>query len=167
MWLSDGRELTGSYGTWKGKIFELRQTAPLADGTLILERAGGDSPGPEWVTQAGAHSFGRPPVAHIRFVPADEVKDIHAVSAEGIFGSRCRVFVLAEDGKGNLAVEASAANLVSDKKRLLSQYGFEVRPGDPVERTSVLGWLPVELVHDFKSEVVWPKDDDLRRIPCS
>lgn len=158
MWLSDGTELTGKYGKWKGRVYELRQTTPLADGTLILECVGGESPGPEWITQTGAHSFGRPPVVHILLVPADEVTDIHAVSAEGTFGSRCRVYVIAEDDKGYLAVEASAESNLSNKKRLLSEYGFEARPDDPVERTSVLGWLPAGLVHDFRSEVVWRKD---------
>lgn len=160
MWTSSGIKLTGKYGTWNGQEVELRSTAP-ADGMLLIVKYGGQAPGPEWMTIDLGNRFPISGTRHSLEVPANEVTDIHAVSAEGIFGSRCQVFVLAEDDKGNLAVEASAASLLTDKERLLSEHGFDVRPGDPLERTSVLGWLPAELVHDFKSEVVWRKDDDL------
>ena len=83
MWSNDGTKLSGNYGTWGVQEFELRGTEPNSDGTLTLVKTGEEAPGPGWRTHDHGNRFPGPRFSHTRRVPADEVKNVHAVRATG------------------------------------------------------------------------------------
>jgi hypothetical protein len=60
MWMSDGRKLTGDYGTWRGREVELGARTPCG-GEHELIQDGGERPGPEWDEVVYPNRFARTP----------------------------------------------------------------------------------------------------------
>ncbi|MCC3280690.1 hypothetical protein LJ754_16195 [Arthrobacter sp. zg-Y40] len=157
MWSSSGKKLSGSYGTWQGQEVELAGTSP-SDGLLLLIKYGGDAPDAAWLTIYDRGSFPTPGVRHSLEVPADEVTDIHSVRAMGDLGLGREIELLAEDPDGNFAAISGESLPPEERRRLVSAYGFTTFYDEPVERSSVFGWLPAEKVHGIRSEVSWRKN---------
>ena len=157
MWRSDGTKLSGRYGTWEGQEFELRNPKPIR-GVMYLVQEGGDRPGPDWTAVDQTHQFSRPPVAYILPVPPEEVSNIHTVRTFGELGPGQLVEILAEGAGGDLSVVSIEVPVIY-KKMLVSDHGFGTYSDEPVERSSVFGWLPAEKIHNIRSKIVWRKDD--------
>ncbi|MCC3276979.1 hypothetical protein LJ753_13995 [Arthrobacter sp. zg-Y20] len=160
MWSSSGKKLTGSYGTWKEHEVEIDSTT-LDDRVFLLIKHGGDAPGPGWLSVEDRGRFPTPGVViHSLEVPAEDVTGIHCVRAMGNLGLGREVKLLAEDPEGNYAAISGESLPPEERRRLVSAYGFTTFYDEPVERSSVFGWLPAEKVHNIRSEVSWRKDDD-------
>lgn len=158
MWTADGTKLSGDYGMWKGREYELRSTSPIR-GLIYLVQEGGERPGPEWKTHEQPNEFPRPSIAYTLGVPPDEVTDVHAVRASGELRPGHVVKVLAEDAHGNLAVVAGTGFSAEAKMDLLKEHGFHPFAKDePVVRQPVFGWLPADMVLNVRSEVYWRKN---------
>ena len=164
MWSSSGKKLSGSYGTWQGQEVELAGTSP-SDGLLLLIKYGGDAPGPAWLTIDHRGQFPIPDVRHSLDVPASEVTDIHAVRAMGDLGFGREVKLLAEDPEGNFAAISGETLPPEERRRLVSAYGFTTFYDEPVERSSVFGWLPGEKVKNIKSHVSWRENGTPGKAP--
>jgi hypothetical protein len=80
MWRCDGRKLTGSYGTWRGREVELRLSVP-EDGIFRVIQDGGERPSPEWKRLDLPNRFARGQVRFYLHVPASEVSDVHTIHA--------------------------------------------------------------------------------------
>ena len=159
MWSSSGKKLSGSYGTWKGTEYEINSTTPR-NGTFLLIKYGGDAPDAAWLTVDNRGRFPTPDVRHSLPVPADEVTDIHSVRAMGDLGLGREVKLLAEDPEGNFAAISGESLPPEERRRLVSAYGFTTFYDEPVERSSVFGWLPAEKVHNIRSDGSWRKNGD-------
>ena len=154
MWRRDGTKLTGDYGTWNDVEHELHSWVP-ANGTLILVKEGGDSPGPEWDTTVFPHRFARTPYHHFRRVPALEVSDVNSVKVTGFMGPGRELVIISEDDEGNLAVEASNRMAALYKRQLSSNHGFKpMYENEPLERTMVFGWLPAQRITNIERRTV-------------
>ena len=157
MWMRDGTKLSGKYGTWRGREYELRSTSPIR-GLIYLVQEGGETPGPEWTNHEQPNDFPRPSIAYTLGVPPDEVTNIHAVQAAGELGPGREVEIVGEDSDGNLAVVADRGFWAEEKWDLVEDQGFHTFHNEPVERSGVFGWLPAEAVNDIASEIYWRKD---------
>lgn len=157
MWTCDGIKLSGDYGTWNGREYELRSSSPIR-GLIYLVQEGGDSPGPEWTAHEQPNRFPRPAVAYTLGVPPDEVTNIHAIRATGEFKPGRRVKILAEDAEGKVAVVAGDDFATEEKWDLIEDHGFHTFHNEPVERSGVFGWLPTAKVNNITSEIYWRKE---------
>ena len=148
MWLADGRELTGTYGVWKGRAVELMRDVPNKDGTLTIIQDGGERPSPEWERLDLPNRFSRGPVRFFRRVPAGEVSDVHRINATAKWDYQ-PLNVVAEDGHGKLAVETIYPASRETMGCLVDKYGFEW-----YENAFVFGWIPAADVSDLTIERV-------------
>ncbi|NMR32473.1 hypothetical protein [Crystallibacter degradans] len=143
MWMTDGRKLSGSYGTWRGREVELRERKPR-DGKYCLVQEGGERPGPEWREMFFPASVGSTSYRYYHDVPETEVSDVHSIEATGYvmmtsiggFDVQAPVQIVAQDESGRLFVECYWDNrdYWSDLKR---EFDFEEN-----ERAWVYGWIP-------------------------
>lgn len=146
MWLRDGRELTGAYGTWKGREIELMRHVPNKDRTLTIIQDGGEQPSPEWERLDLPNRFARGPVRFFLRVPADEVSDVHRTHATAKWDYE-PLNVVAEDENGNWAVETLGQWPHNMMGTLVRQYGFEW-----YDNAFVFGWIPAADVSDLTIE---------------
>ncbi|MER2133518.1 MAG: hypothetical protein ABS910_02425 [Arthrobacter sp.] len=153
MWLHDGTKLTGRYCTWRGQEYEVRDLNPR-DGIFTLVVEGGDAPDPGWRTLSGRRKFGRPDVSHIRRVPAEEVSNLHKVTATGTLGPDRNVLIVGSDDNGNLAVQSIDPMPAVYKRQLINNHGFEpYSKNEPLEHVFVAGWLPVDRIGELNVEI--------------
>ncbi|SEB34958.1 hypothetical protein SAMN04489806_0015 [Paramicrobacterium humi] len=103
--MSDGRELTGSYGTWRGQEWELWSHAP-EDGTLTVVQDGGESPGADWEHLVYPNRFARTPDRFYKTVDAAEVSDVHNAHATARLGN-AKVQILGRTRKAAWACRLS------------------------------------------------------------
>ncbi|GAA1358414.1 hypothetical protein GCM10009636_31210 [Arthrobacter koreensis] len=154
MWRKDGTKLTGNYGTWKGREFELWSLKPY-EGYLTLVQNGGDSPGPEWHTATFPNRFAKTPLTHSLDVPADEVTNRHSVEVTGNMGPGRNFVLIAEDDEGNLAVESIDPMAAQYKRQLINNHNFKpFSENEPLEHVFVGGWLPADRVRDIRVETI-------------
>lgn len=151
-------KLSGKYGTWRGREFELLQTSPI-DGLMILVQQGGESPGAEWERHEHGERFPQPRVSYTLGVPPEEVTNVHAVTATGELKSGLEVEIVAEDAEGKFEVVVGDEVPTERKWDLVEDHGFHTFHNEPVERSGVYGWLPAEMIHGLKSQVHWRKGD--------
>lgn len=126
MWDLAGLELTGRYGTWFERTYELAGTT--AD-SMSLVMSAEQSPGLEWV-RCTADVFYGENMRWTRVVPALQLTDVHGTVAQGMIGGVC-VDLLAQRSDGAWAV-SSDGNPVD----LLVRLGLAIEDG------LWNGWVP-------------------------
>ena len=143
--MSDGTKLTGTYGTWQGREWELDGSAPY-NGKLTLIRDGGEQPGPDWKQMVYPNRFARTPLHFRKDVDAGEVSDVHSIKATAMLDQH-QVLVIAEDDGERLAVQTVEQMASETIRRFIDQFGFE-----PYENAVVFGWVEPHALRDLNIE---------------
>lgn len=143
--MSDGTKLTGTYGTWQGREWELDGSAPY-NGKLTLIRDGGEQPGPDWKQMVYPNRFARTPLHFRKDVDAGEVSDVHSIKATAMLDQH-QVLVIAEDDGERLAVQTAEQMASETIRRFIDQFGFE-----PYENAFVFGWVEPHALRDLNIE---------------
>lgn len=126
MWDLEGLELTGRYGNWFERTYEIIEGWY---GTVALVMSAEQSPGPEWERCVPDVFYGEG-IRWTRHVPAGQVTGVHSTVAQGVIGGAC-VDLLAQRGDGRWAVS-------SDGKTV----DHLVRMGMTMEDGLWNGWVP-------------------------
>ncbi len=143
--MSDGTKLTGTYGTWQGREWELDGSAPY-NGKLTLIRDGGEQPEPDWKQMVYPNRFARTPLHFRKDVDAGEVSDVHSIKATAMLDQH-QVLVIAEDDGERLAVQTAEQMASETIRRFIDQFGFE-----PYENAFVFGWVEPHALRDLNIE---------------
>ncbi len=153
-WRADGTRLTASFGTWRGKEYELRGVKQDQEETLALVSRSNEAPGPMWKTvRRHPNNFAAPPVEHVLRVPAAEVSGIVRVTVTGDLGRNRKVEILAEDAEGRLAVIQANHWQESDQRRAIAYWDFSpFYASEPLSHQSVFGWIPADRVSGIQCE---------------
>jgi hypothetical protein len=154
MWMSDGRKLTGDYGTWRGREVELGARTPCG-GEHELIQDGGERPGPEWDEVVYPNRFARTPYHYYRRVPETEVSQTHGIVTTGElaftddrgYDYTTQVRIIAQDEAGRLAVETAKPGPAVYWGPLRRVFGFE-----EYDRSWMFGWVPGDRVTDLRIE---------------
>ena len=145
MWRNDGSKLSGTYGTWHGREWELWSSADDR-GNLTLVQDGGEQPGPDWKRLDYPNRFARTPVRFYKDVEADSVSDVHSIRAtarlDGVL-----VELLAEGDAGSMAVQTLGQVPSNFMDRFVDEFGFE-----RYENAFVFGWVPPQALADVSIE---------------
>lgn len=151
MWDLSGLELTGVYGTWSERSYEL--TDLQADSVTLLMSAE-DPPGPEWTHRLPDEFYGES-VRWALTVSRAEVTDIHNTIVQGTVGG-VFVDVLAQRFDGSWAVSAQDTDDIAQE--VLRRLNLVYVPASGAWS----GWLPQAQVTitGRASYVAWPQ-------PCS
>lgn len=126
----DGLELTGTYGTWSGRVYEI---AERHRGQVLLLTSAEVAPGPDWTWRDPDHFFGEGNRWQCE-VPAAEVTGVHRTVVQGSIEDS--IFDLdAQRDDGDWAVSTVCAG-----NPLLRRLGLQPSNG------KWSGWAPVEEV---------------------
>lgn len=149
MWDLAGLELTGCYGTWSERSYEL---VDVEDDRVTLLMNSDESPGPDWVHRQPDKFYGES-MRWSLSVPRAEVTDMHNTLVQGTVDGMF-VDVLAQRQDRSWAVKAEDGD--ESLEALLRRLG--VIPAG----SSWNGWVPESLVSITAraSYVDWPQ-------PCS
>lgn len=149
MWDLDGHELTGVYGTWSERSYELTD---MEAESLTLLLSAEDSPGPEWTHRIPDEFYGES-MRWSLTVSRAEVTDIHSTIVQGTVGG-VFVDVLAQRFDRSWAV--SAQDTDDDiAQEVLRRLGLVQSPASGAWS----GWLPEAQVAitGRASYVPWPQ----------
>lgn len=136
MWDLAGLELTGCYGTWSERSYELTD---IEDDTLTLLMSAEESPGPGWVHRAPDEFYGES-LRWALSVPRIEVTDMHHTLVQGMVGD-VFVDVLAQRCDRSWAVTAEGTD-DAIAVEMLRQFGLA-----KAARTGAWsGWVPEDKV---------------------
>lgn len=151
MWDLDGLELTGVYGMWSDRSYEL---ADLETDSLTLLMSAEESPGPDWVHRIPDEFYGES-IRWALTVSRAEVADIHNTIVQGTVGG-VFVDVLAQRLDRSWAVSAQDTDDIAPE--VLRRLGLVHVPGSGTWS----GWLPEARVTitGRASYATWPQ-------PCS
>lgn len=152
MWDLTGLELTGVYGTWSGRSYELvNHEAEIM--TLVMSAE--EAPGPDWVHRAPDAFYGESMRWELH-VPRTEVTDVHATIVQGTIEGYF-VDILAQRHDRAWAVSAESAT--DTFAELLRRLGL-VPAGDAWS-----GWVPESevFITSRASYVPWPQPCSCRR----
>jgi hypothetical protein len=126
MWDLAGMELTGKYGTWFERTYEL-DVCPESGVSLLMSAE--QAPGPDWVLRTPDVFYGE----NTRWtltIPAAQITDVHETIAQGMIGGAC-VDLLAQRCDGAWAVSSEAKEI-----------DVLVRLGLSIEDGLWNGWVP-------------------------
>lgn len=146
MWDLAGRELTGVYGTWSERIYELVDAE--TDMTTLL-MSSDESPGPDWIHRIPDAFYGES-MRWSLSVPRSEVTEVHTTIVQGAIDGTF-VDVLAQRQDRSWAVKAEGGD--ESLEALLRRLG--VIPANSTWN----GWVPEPVVSITAraSYVPWPQ----------